>query len=912
MNPYAVPPLITAFTILSIGLFVLFKNVRSRTNKTFALFCLSLTWWLFFFANVYSSATETTALAWARMGLIGIIFIPTLAYHFVVSFLKIDRIRTLKTLYVFSLILLPFTQTAYIYRRVNRHFWGYYPEAGLFYIFLAVLFGGVFLHIILLLYKEMKKKQRDGEILRYIQIKYLFFSFVFGSVGIVDYIIKIDYVANLGIEIYPFGYAVSGIFIFLNAYAIIRYRLMDIRTVIHKTAIWIATFFLIAVPVTVLLYWKRAWLAALTPVEFFLITGFSVSQLILYFQFVQPHIDHLFQRRKYDMQQILDGMIRELTSLNNVDQMIDKLISTIQETLYVSKINLILWNEKEQVYRSVPGHGSAGEIELLPNHPFLFWLTEQDRIIERDEIEFSQTDGSILLFARSYLNDFDAKVVLPLVHDRKLIGLINLGEKRNLKPFSDTDIYFLSNLHAEASIAVSNYLLYDNVSKLSKTLLQWSNELEHKIEERTLQLSESNHQLEESNQKLREIDEWKTIFFANISHELRTPLTLILAPVDMMLTRKFGDLTTSQEKYLRMTQLNAQRLLKLTNDLLDLTKLTAGKMELNYDRRDFIEFVKGVVTSMVPLAEKKSLTLFFESDEVIPEFFFDPDKVEKVILNLVSNAVKFTEEGEIKVSCFRWEDQAFVSVSDTGVGIPKKHIGKIFGRFVQMDNAHRRKNEGTGIGLSLVKELVELHGGTVRVESQEGKGTTFLFRLPIFTQLEDGQEILNRKTEALSDLEGQEVGSRVESPQVQINGSRLAEPKKVCFAPKAEMPSILLVDDNPEMLQFIAILFQESYRILFAKDGIEGIELAKSDLPVLIISDVMMPFKDGYQLCREVKKDPATCHIPVILLTAKTNRVMEVEDSRSGADSYMTKPFQPQELRNRVHSLLNLRKLSNY
>jgi signal transduction histidine kinase len=452
---------------------------------------------------------------------------------------------------------------------------------------------------------------------------------------------------------------------------------------------------------------------------------------------------------------------------------------------------------------------------------------------------------------------------------------------------------------------------------MSEELRQWANELERKVEERTCELAESKRQIEESYQKLQELDQLKSKFFANISHELRTPITLILAPTEMMLNRNLGDLTKDQEKYLTIMQTNSIRLLKLINNLLDLAKIDAGKMELYYNRADFPKFISGVVTSVSPMAEKKSLALRFESDERVPEFFFDSDKIEKVILNLVFNALKFTERGGITVSCSLQQDHVLVKVSDTGIGIPKQHMPKLFSRFSQADSSASRKYEGTGIGLALAKELVELHHGRIWAESEEGRGTTFFFTIPIYTRLEEVPGALDRRTEALpveakrreEDLE-KSLQTEANYAAVGIVSEKTLSEDQMDQMPKGEgHHRILLIDDNPDMLSYIASQLKNDYRLLFAKDGREGVDRATSDLPELIISDVMMPYKDGYQLCREVKESPQTCHIPVILLTAKTDLSTKIEGLEHGADDYLTKPFNSQELRARVRSLLNLRKL---
>ena len=483
-----------------------------------------------------------------------------------------------------------------------------------------------------------------------------------------------------------------------------------------------------------------------------------------------------------------------------------------------------------------------------------------------------------------------------LVYSYYLIPALIFDQVRNYNVFFNNNLFILETI---ALAAVGTF---------------FGSKLRFREFKANYELNKTKNTLEIAYQKLQELDQIKSKFFANISHELRTPITLILAPTEMMLSRNLGKLTKDQEKYLTIMQTNSLRLLKLINNLLDLAKVDAGKMELYYNRADFVKYVNGVVFSVSPMAEKKSLALQFSGDEGIPEFFFDADKIEKVILNLVFNALKFTERGEINVSCSRQEDDVLVKVSDTGIGIPKEHMPKLFSRFSQADSSASRKYEGTGIGLALAKELVELHHGKIWAESEQGRGTAFFFTIPIYIRLEDVPGALDRRTETIPVPEKRREEDWAKTLEVKADYATagiVQEPVPV--QEEGSLPKgvhrVLLVDDNPDMLSYIAAQLNRDYQLLFAKDGREGVDRAKSDIPDLIISDVMMPYKDGYQLCREIKAEARTCHIPVILLTAKTDLSTKIEGLEHGADDYLTKPFNSQELRARVRSLLNLRKL---
>jgi signal transduction histidine kinase len=428
------------------------------------------------------------------------------------------------------------------------------------------------------------------------------------------------------------------------------------------------------------------------------------------------------------------------------------------------------------------------------------------------------------------------------------------------------------------------------------------------LNESNLKLESAKKEVERSYKKLQELDQLKSQFFANISHEFRTPLTLILAPLESFLTRP--GISEDQRKQFHIMHQNGLRLLKLINNLLDLTKIYTGKMERFYSLTDLGVFMKGVIASVAPLAEKKQVCLSFNAGRNPIVLYFDRDKIEKVLLNLIFNAIKFTEPGgRIDLSCEEREGRVLVKVSDTGIGIAEENLPKLFNRFTQIDASASRRHEGTGIGLALCKELIDLHRGKIWAESEVGKGTVLSFTLPYLTELPASERSVD--TISQNDLEEDWIRSLHKSAEY-AEGGILQEPPALpqqTATSRQNGPKILVVEDNPDMLHFIASQLQGDYHIIPARNGVEGIERAKADNPDLILADVMMPIKDGYQLCRGIKEDLTTRHIPVVLVTAKADLSMKIEGLEQGADDYLTKPFSSEELRARVKSLLNLRTL---
>jgi signal transduction histidine kinase/DNA-binding response OmpR family regulator len=400
--------------------------------------------------------------------------------------------------------------------------------------------------------------------------------------------------------------------------------------------------------------------------------------------------------------------------------------------------------------------------------------------------------------------------------------------------------------------------------------------------------------------KILEMDQMKSRFFANISHEFRTPLTLILGPLEQLLAKNKDE--ESQTTFSVMRR-NGLRLLQLINQLLDLSRLDSGKMTIQVRPTDLVSLSRALVMSFISLAERKKIHLIFdpEADQLVG--YVDKDKFEKILTNLLSNAFKFTGDGgEIRVvlrpvdeTADRWVE---MSVADTGIGISAEHIGKIFDRFYQVDSAVARENEGTGIGLALTKELVELHKGTITVQSEQGRGSRFTVRLPV------GKEQWSEKEIAPGEVD-------IYAPQSRVVEDLFPEaetPKAKTGRDITGRPVVLIVEDNADVRGYVRGFLSESYEVLEAGNGKEALKSAQEATVDLVISDVMMPEMDGIELCRTLKNDERTSHIPVILLTARATSEGKLEGLDIGADDYVIKPFDAREVLARVKNLIMLRR----
>lgn len=412
----------------------------------------------------------------------------------------------------------------------------------------------------------------------------------------------------------------------------------------------------------------------------------------------------------------------------------------------------------------------------------------------------------------------------------------------------------------------------------------------------------SNLALEQmESEKLKELDTLKTKFFTNISHEFRTPLTLILGPIQQLIT-KIND--ESDKQVLSMVLQSTHRLKDLVSQLLSLSKLESGKMKLQCIKTDIIAFVRSYVQSFESLAKVENIKLVFTAEEKELLAFIDMEKISQVLNNLLSNAFKFTNKGgqiEVSIKSIKEGKGVNISISDNGQGIAPDKLEHIFNRFYQVDDTISREQEGTGIGLAIVKEMVTLHKGKIEVESTVGKGTTFTIYLPLESAVLKPDEIKTEKNPGSDIVHAKHILQKTDKRET-IDAVPAEENEN------ESKPILLIVEDNPDMRTFIRGFFNEDFKILEAGDGHNGLKIAADIIPDLIISDVMMPKMDGYKFCQKIKTDERTSHIPVILLTARASKESRMEGLETGADDFITKPFDGEELQVRVKNLIDQRK----
>ncbi len=400
---------------------------------------------------------------------------------------------------------------------------------------------------------------------------------------------------------------------------------------------------------------------------------------------------------------------------------------------------------------------------------------------------------------------------------------------------------------------------------------------------------------------LREIENMKSKFFANLSHEFRTPLMLIKGPLEQLISGRIKD---NLKKYYQMILRNTEKLQNLIDQLLELSQLEASTIQLDIQKHDLVSLIKGFTYSFIPLAEQKFITLNFNSSVESIIASIDKDKTEKIINNLLSNAFKFTPEGRsisvgISIDNQETNQSAKIEIKDTGIGIPEGDQNKIFNRFYRIENTKNENYSGSGIGLALVKELVTLHKWDIFVQSKEGIGTTFILTIPLIENYEDETNSIVSNEFSSKGIEKVDDKELIKDQQIGNNDLDKENNNKHI---------VLFVEDSEDVRTFVYDLLKTDYNILLAENGEKGIESALKNMPELIISDIMMPGMGGIEFCHRIKNDWQTSHIPVILLTAKATEDSKIEGLEIGADDYLTKPFNAEELFARMRNLIDQRK----
>ena len=560
---------------------------------------------------------------------------------------------------------------------------------------------------------------------------------------------------------------------------------------------------------------------------------------------------------------------------SNIDQTLNIIVQKIIKTVEAEQGLIYLVTPQKDVFKTFIKQDDTSTLkhsyQISTNITGWVLLNEKPLLIENlsKDNRFNSTEEE-----KRVINSV---LCSPIWFEGKIIGIILMINKRNKKSFSENELTLLSIIAVQAGQIIKN-------SQMQREAMIKTKEAE--------------------------IAELKSRFFTNISHEFRTPLTLILGPAEKLLTEFQSE---NILKNANLIKRNAIRLLGLINQLLDLSKLEAGKLKLEASLSNIVSFVKGVTQSFESLAEQKDIKLKVVAEKENFEIYFDKEKMVKILSNLLSNALKFTpEDGLIEISIKETRKlpnagYIEINVKDSGIGIPEEELPKLFERFYQVETFNTRKFGGTGIGLALTKELIDLHRGFIKVSSKLGEGSEFTIELPAGKDHLHEDEIVDfHEIESVGILNPDFVGMK-NLIELDVADSSSQAPQND-IEQKVDKMIILVVEDNADVRGFIKDTLGNEFDIAEASNGEQGIRKAEKVIPDLIISDVAMPVMDGIELTRILKSDEKTSHIPIILLTANSEQDIRLEGLETGADDYLIKPFDTKELQVRIKNLINIRR----
>jgi signal transduction histidine kinase len=696
MNPYAIPPLISCILAMTMGCFVLSRNVRSKVNITFSLLCFSVVIWLSGYTMMYISTDSISALQWARVGFCGIVFIPFFAYHFVTSYInRPPKGWVFPLFYGLGMLSVYLGQTRYVYSGISKYFWGYYPDAGSIYFIFPTIYVLLFSYSAFLLFQAYSRALKAKEYITIQQLRYVFLASAGAIPGVVDYIIKYK------IEIYPFGYIFTLFFIFIMTYAIVKTRLMDIEIVIRKGLIYSSLVASLTAIYLSAIFIFGNYLGGRKSVTSIIFTLCAILFFSLIFQplrdRIQEMIDRTFFKTKYDHQKTLKELSRAARSILEIDELLNKVTTSIVETIKAKDVLIYVLDKKSGQFLLRRSVISPQQKTLGNKSGIVKYLLEKKEAI--------LNDGSTKLpeYISGFIGETAAALVFPVLFKGELVGIFCLGEKLSGDTYSSEDIDLLTTLCDQIGISIKNSMLSEEAIETQKQLFQ--------------------------SDKLATIG----TLAAGLVHEIKNPLTAIKG-FSQLIDKAFDERDKEAIKeYEGIMTRQLDRIGEIVEKLLNLSKpgkLEKQKIDVNSVLEDIIKLV-GKQASSHQVQIVKEL-------RPVSGITADPGQLTQAFLNLILNGIQAMPSGgtlEIKTRT-TGEGQIAVEIIDTGIGIPKDKIEKIFDPF------YTTKESGVGLGLAVTKKIIDDHKGKIEVESppplnelrragDEGKGTKFTVILPI-------------------------------------------------------------------------------------------------------------------------------------------------------------------------------------
>ncbi|MFO7807669.1 MAG: ATP-binding protein [Candidatus Moraniibacteriota bacterium] len=734
MSFFAISALINALTSIVLGSVIAVKRSDKNTTTGFILFCITVTVWSlgYFFWQISDNAQD--ALFWSRVLMAGAIFSPVAYLQFALAFLgKKSKKLIVSSYIIFSIFFLLNFTNLFIQGIKSVPGFEFWPEPGVAYHPFLVIWLGYFVVIFYYLIKEYLKEKG----LKKIQLKYVILAVivaVFG--GSTNYFLWYD------INIPPYGNFLVGLYVVLTFYAIIRYRLLDIKLVLRKSSVVMAS---------LLVVFPGAAAAKILTEKFFPIFRFWTDLLVVAAAvFIYPYLrDYFFKLANqyffsslYDSRKVILNTTNKIKTYLETEKIYQFLDETFQDIFHTRKFGVLDYNGEEDAYQISYNQGfKLGKKKKFARNPALeklFIQKNQCIILEEvKELHYNKDTKETI----DLMDKMGVELLVPLNIKKRTVGLLALGPKETKEMYNDEDLQVLEIVGGQAAVSIENAQLYSEARNFNKRLRKKVKEATFDLKKTNKELRGSNRRLSEAYKKLRQLDEAKNEFISIASHQLRTPLTSIKGFISMIFEGDYGKYSDSVGEALKKIYISNDRLIKLVNDLLNISRIETGRFTFHFGKNNLPNMVSKIVEGFELEAKNKNLKLVYNKPEdEIEEFVFDKEKIQEVTSNLIDNAIKYTQEGEVKVDLKDYAKKAQVVVSDSGRGMARDELEAVFEKFHRGDKSASVDTEGTGLGLYVCEKIVNAHKGKIWAESDGiGRGSRFIVELPKNLEPEDKQ-----------------------------------------------------------------------------------------------------------------------------------------------------------------------------
>jgi signal transduction histidine kinase len=711
LSPHSLLPLVAFFLNVTLAGLSLLRNPGSRLNRVFAYFASAMALWNIG-AFMLRTSPETSSAVFAEVIIhIGVLLVPAFWYHFVLIFLDATtRHRPSLTLaYTISLVysLINLSRSPLFMKGVVWTHWGWAPATGPLYVPFLIAFN--FFMIYGLRHLVRANRGIDSSFRRNRGTLIMLGTLISLAGGFIDFarFVAAKYVPAAE-QVYPMGIPANMVFALMLGTSIVRYRLFAVDLAVKKASVY----GVVGTVVTAVLYIvtrtiERAFnLADIDTIWVVVPLGFVITVLLTpWGQHLEDRIHRLMFSKRKGCYETLLSLSKRMSAILNFNELVDMLVHGLVRGIPVTHATLMIYDVSTNTFASYREETTlddgSGVESIRADSPIVQWLTRTEGLLVKEEAKLNPRIAKYFETAEGELEAIKASLIVPLKIENKLNGILLLGEKLSGEIFDGQELDVLSLLAVQAAISLENARLYEGLST--------------------------------SNVRLMEASRLKSQFLANMSHELRTPLNSIIGFSKVLLNRLDGELTERQEAYIRSVHNSSRHLLELINGILDFSRIEAGRLEMRHDRVDVLSLVDECIESSLPLVRDKRLKIEKDVPLDLPEIGADRTRIKQVLLNLMSNAIKFTAAGKILVQVRREGEMLHVSVADTGIGISSGDLARLFEPFQRLDNPLAQQADGTGLGLAISKKFIELHRGRIWAESRESHGSTFHFTLPLPT-----------------------------------------------------------------------------------------------------------------------------------------------------------------------------------